>query len=195
MSGQSTTNAPVWLSGNGIVKKIQIENNAAALTEELKKRGLLRGLVVIWQIQNVLWGRVEDGRLALADGGEPTPDYWQELRIFNADAELHLTRRGVKLFGRFRSDAENGTAIRYVEASSPLWGVRDKDQSNVPQGYVRLTDHGRNLSMLVPDDVGGEAEQYALVTRNYVEIDEETKQAGYTDYRFVGIGIVDRKGA
>ncbi len=170
---------------NGVIDpKDHIELSAEALEAELKKHGLLRGLAVVWQMQNVLWGRVEDGQLSLSSGGPLSPEYWQELRVFSEDAELHLTRRGGALFGRFRSDAGGEKAFEYIEATSPLWGVRDEDQSGVPDGYVRL---------IVPcGDVN--AEQYGLVTRNYIEADEDTKQAGYTDYRFVRIADAHRKG-
>ncbi len=179
---------------NGVIDpKDHIELSAEALEAELKKHGLLRGLAVVWQMQNVLWGRVEDGQLSLSSGGPLSPEYWQELRIFNEGAELHLTRRGGALSGRFRADAGGDQAVEFIETSSPLWGVRDEDQSGVPGGYVRLRDDGRGLEMIVPcGDVN--AEQYGLVTRNYIEADEDTKQAGYTDYRFVRIADAYRKG-
>ena len=71
----------------------------------------------------------------------------------------------------------------------------DETQESVPlpDGYVRLRDDGRGLEMIVPcGDIN--AEQYGLVTRNYIEADEQTKQAGYTDYRFVRIADAHRKG-
>ncbi|MBR5163658.1 MAG: TIGR03984 family CRISPR-associated protein [Schwartzia sp.] len=179
---------------NGVIDpNVHIEATPEALEAELKKHGLLRGIAVVWQMQSVLWGRAEDGRLSFSDGGSLTPEYWQELRIFNEDAELHLTRRGGVLFGRFRSDIGGDKAFEYVETSSPLWGVRDENQNGVPDGYVRLRDDGRGIEMIVPcGDVN--AEQYGLVTRNYIEADEDTKQAGYTDYRFVRIADARRKG-
>ncbi len=185
--------ANIEKKNGSVVPDVRIEPTPEALEAELKKHGLLRGLAVVWQMQNVLWGRAEDGRISLSDGGPLTPEYWQELRIFNEDAELHLTRRGGALFGRFRSDAGGEKAFEYIEATSPLWGVRDEDQSGVPGGYVRLRDDGRGLEMIVPcGDVN--VEQYGLVTRNYIEADEQTKQAGYTDYRFVRIADAHRKG-
>ena len=94
-----------------VVPIVRIEPTSEALEAALKQRGLLRGLAVVWQMQNVLWGRVEDGRLFLSDGGPLTPEYWQELRVFNEDAELHLTRRDGAFFGRFRSDAGGDKAV------------------------------------------------------------------------------------
>lgn len=182
------------ISGIGTIKRVEIENSASTLTETLKKYDLTRGLAVVWQMQAVCWGRIENGQLVIAGGGDLTPEYWQELRLFNDDAELHLVRKGGTLSGRFRSDAGGVEPIRYIDAASPLWGVRDKDQHDVPKGYVRLSDYGRGLEMVVPDDIDGTPEQYALITRNYVESDKETKQAGYTDYRFAGIADARRKG-
>lgn len=193
MNEQLMTEKPKLLSGSGTIENVEIENSTPALTEALKKHGLTRGLAVVWQMQDVCWGRVENGQLVIAGGGDPTPEYWQELRLFNADAELHLTRIGDKLSGRFRSDAEGTESVRYIDATSPLWGVRDKDQNGVPKDYVRLSDYGRGIEMIVPDDVEGTPEQYALITRNYVEADKDTKQAGYADYRFAGV-VAARKG-
>ena len=181
---------------NGVIApNVHIEPTLEALEAELKKHGLLRGLAVVWQLQNVLWGRVADGVLSLSDGKATTPEYWQELRVFNDAAEIHLIRRGNTLVGRFRSDAGGDKDMEYIDAESPLWGVRDEEDGNdVPQGYVRLKDDGRGLRWIVPDD-GGDAKQYSLVTRNYIGVDQETKQAGFPDYRFVGIVAADRKGA
>ena len=185
--------ANIEKKNGSVVPDVRIEPTPEALEEELRNHGLLRGLAVVWQMQNVLWGRAEDGRISLSDGGPLTPEYWQELRVFSEDAELHLTRRGGALSGRFRSDAGGDQTVEFIETSSPLWGVRDEEQNGVPDGYVRLRDDGRGLEMIVPcGDVN--AEQYGLVTRNYIEADEDTKQAGYTDYRFVRIADAHRKG-
>ena len=206
MSKDLATNAPRIHPGPeespiyGTREETHIELGAAALTDELKKRGLLSGYVVLWQMQNVLWGTVEDGKISLADGSEKgtealetmPSEYWQELRVFNDEAELHLTRRGAALVGRFRSDAGGQDAIEYIDAMSRLWGERDKNQSDVPEHYVRLKDEARGLSLTVPAD--GTASWYGLVTRNYIEPDEETHQAGYADYRFLRIVDADMKG-
>lgn len=185
-------------------KDLHIETSAAALAAALKNRGLARGFAILWQVQNVLWGRVEDGQISFADsptGNEktdPVPldnlpsEYWQELRVFNDDAELRLTRRGGELVGRFRSDAGGETQIEYVDAMARLWGERD-DETIPPDGYVHLADRTRDLSMTVPcDDTA--CIWYGLVTRNYIEAAEETSQAGYADYRFVRIVGADMKG-
>lgn len=191
MSKLLAKEGPKCRVGNGTVARVRIENSAAALIEELQKHRLAQGLAVVWQMQNVCWGRWEDGRLSFPDGNEASPDYWQELRVFNSDAELHLLRRGGELIGRFRSDTGE-MPIEYVDAMSLLWGERDKEQK-APEGYVRLIDQSRDISMTVPYE-GPLATGYGLVTRNYVEAAPETKQAGYVDYRFVRIVDADMKG-
>ena len=122
------------------------------------------------------------------------PLYWQEIRVFHGGAELHLTRQGEKLAGRYRADEGGDTSIEYVDAISRLWGERDEDQSGVPADYVRLTDQGRGIAMVVPFD-GALGQWCGLVTRNYVETDRDTWQAGYTDMRFVSLVDADMKGA
>ena len=204
MSKSLATDRPRLKTGSGMIEDVRIENSAPALMAALSSHGMARGFIVLWQMQNVLWGRLENGRISFADcpaGGEPAAqtaldgvpsEYWQELRVFNEDAELRLTRRGGELVGRFRSDAGGGTPVEYVDAMSRLWGERD-DQTPAPNGYVHLIDRDRGLSMTVPSDDAAPA-WYGLVTRNYVKADPDTSQAGYADYRFVRIVGADMKG-
>ena len=55
-------------------------------------------IFVAWQIQNIIWGKVEGGKIFST--AEITPQYWQECRIFNATKEIHLKRVENKLCGR-----------------------------------------------------------------------------------------------
>lgn len=177
----------------GVVRPVSIENSMANLTDELQRQGMSRGLVVVWQMQNVVWGRLQEGRISLAGEAPLEPVYWQEIRVFNEDAELHLVRCGDRLVGRFRAD-EGEDVIKYIDAFSLLWGMRD-DDNETPSGYMRLTDKNRGLSMVLPDDGGVPAVQYGLVTRNYVGVaHKENAQAGYIDCRFVRIDDADMEG-
>lgn len=195
MSVELVKHGPIiQTASGGTFEDVSIEASAEALTSELQKWNLAQGVAVLWEMQDVLWGRAESGRLSFPANKGENPLYWQELRVFNEEAELHLVRRGENLVGRYRSDAGGERLVEYVDAMSRLWGERDEDQSEVPEGFVRLSDKGRGLSMVVPFD-GSPSQWCGLVTRNYIKADEETWQAGYADMRFVSVVDADMKGA
>lgn len=154
----------------------------ADLMRCLTERFSGRAFFVAWQMNGIVWGRWQDGQLALAAGGALNLQYIEELRVFNETAEIHLCRRDGKLQGRFINDTV-GNPIKFVDSFSRLWGEKER----VENGYITLVDKNRKLTMTVPCDDEGEGLWYGLVTRNYIGINETTYQAGYTDYRYVGI--------
>ena len=139
------------------------------------------GTVVLWQLQSIRWGRLEQGKLTFSDGGTLQDDYILEARVFNANQELHVIRRHGTYTGRFLDDTA-GEDSEYVDSASRLWGTR---MGKVANGFVKLKDTQRFLELVVP--VADQSDYYALVTRNYVTADEESGQAGYSDYRYVAI--------
>lgn len=143
-----------------------------------------RAVFIAWQIQSVVWGTCEGGKLNLRDKTSPKPENWLECRIFNATEEIHLKRRENILSGRYIKDVE-GEGKFYVDSFSRLWGECDKKFS-AADGYVNLLDRGRKLYMEIPCEKGG-AKYYGLLTRNYIDSDENTGLSGYTDCRFVAI--------
>lgn len=143
-----------------------------------------RAVFIAWQIQSVVWGIYEGGKLNLRDKTSPKPENWLECRIFNADAEIHLKRRENILSGRYIQDVE-GAGKFYVDSFARLWGECDKKIS-AANGYINLLDRERKLYMEIPcENVG--AKYYGLLTRNYIDSDENTGLSGYTDCRFVAI--------
>ena len=72
-----------------------------------EKFGDASAIFVAWQIQNIVWGKFDGGKIS--SRSELTPEYWLECRFFNADAELHLKRVGKNLRGRYICD---GMALR-----------------------------------------------------------------------------------
>lgn len=140
-----------------------------------------RAVFVAWQIQSVVWGTCEGGKIYLRDKTSPKPENWLECRIFNADEEIHLKRRENDLIGRYIKDVE-GEGKFYVDSFARLWGER----FNAADGYINLLDRGRKLYMEIPCDKDG-AKYYGLLTRNYIDSDGNTGLSGYTDCRFMAI--------
>ena len=143
-----------------------------------------RAVFIAWQNQSVVWGTYEGGKLYLRDKTSPKPENWLECRIFNAAEEIHLKRSENIFSGRYIRDVE-GTGKFYVDSFARLWGGCDKKFS-AADGYINLLDRGRKLYMEIPCEKSG-AQYYGLLTRNYIDSDEDTGLSGYTDCRFVAI--------
>ena len=145
-----------------------------------------RAVFVAWQIQNIIWGKVEGGKLF--SNAEITPQFWLECRIFNAAEELHLKRIENKLRGRYVQDTE-GAGDFYVDSFSRFWG----ENSGATDGYIKLLDRQRKLFMEIPCE-NKNSKWYGLLTRNYISSDKTTGLSGYTDYRFVAIEPAEEGG-
>lgn len=145
-------------------------------------------LIVLWQMHSVVWGKWQNGGISLAPGEAITPEYWQELRVFNEHEELHLWRVEKGFAGRYRKDEDedNGNAPdTYVDSFSRFWG----ENRGAAEQYVTLVDSSRKLRLVIPAEDG--FRWYGLQTRNYVGSDEETGLSGYVDYRFVHIASAE----
>ncbi len=144
--------------------------------------------VVAWQMHRILWGQWQDG--VWKGPGEELPDarYIEELRAFHATAELRLVRAGDHFTGRVIRDDEGGNVkyADYVDSVSPFWGKRTKDDET-PEGFVKLKDPERKSVLVIPVENVGQSERYGLVTRNYISVNQTTKQAGYDDYRYMAV--------
>ncbi len=153
---------------------------AAFIAQKLERDGN----VVVWFDDCIVWGTYRDGEIFLADESALHPPYVQEMRIFNREEELYLRKSRGFFLWRYRKDGDGGE-IEYVDCLSRLWGKAERKE-NAPAGYVLLEDRQRKIALTIP---AGElcAPYYGLVTRNYIEYDNETGQAGYGDYRFVAI--------
>ena len=169
---------------------ISIDLSMDALQQKLRDLGLADGFAVLWQVNCISWGKWTAGELSFA-GASPKDGLILEVRVFNEHEELHLCKHGRGLEGRYRKDTE-GQGDEYVDSMSRFWGKKEKaEEGNA--GYIALKDTDRKLSMLIPD-IGEQAEHYALETRSYVGISEQTAQAGYVDYRFKAIVPADVEG-
>jgi len=165
--------------------------NMAALRRELEQRFKCRATVVLWMMHRILWGIWDGSQITFVSSGGKTPEadelYWQELRIFNEEMELHLLRSDDKLKGRFIRDAGE-QAREHVDSISRFWGEREASED-----CLCLVDRSRKLRLELPQ-VAGDGQYYGLVTRAYIGIHPRTHQAGYVDYRFLRIACADVKG-
>lgn len=140
-----------------------------------------QALVVVWQMQSIIWGKYDNGTIKLLEGqDELNPDYLQEMRIFNEKEELYLRKEGEEIEGRYICD-EGSERCEYIDDASWFWGEA-KDSAT---DRVKLTDSERRISLELPVAPTG-AKHYLLKTRNYIA-PASNGQYGYTDYRFLGI--------
>ena len=179
--GMELTKKLVRQEGSYRIENSRCAADLAALCGQMKQYIQQDALVVIWQMQKIVWGRWEAGQIVLSDGEMVNADYIMEMRAFNSREELHFVRQADAFAGRYICDG-TGEAGCYVDSISRLWGEKASSQN----GFVTLEDKERKLKMTVPCD-DGLAAFYGLVTRNYMQADEETGQAGYTDYRYLAI--------
>jgi CRISPR-associated protein (TIGR03984 family) len=137
-------------------------------------------VLVVWQMNRIIWGIWQDGEIVLSDGSRLEMIYVNEMRVFNEQGELHLSKSGDAFSGRYREDQGN-QSCEYVDTVSRFWGSKGKRE----KGFVELNDEERKIQLTVPCDKDGK--YYGLVTRNYIGINDKTGQAGYDDYRYVRI--------
>lgn len=119
------------------------------------------GWVVYWQFNKIYIGKISNQVIDWADD-QPTinEQYLVRLRVFNEKGEMHFWRNGAIVEGRYRSDTE-GASAAYIDTGMKLRG-----------GFAQR-------QVLESEQLVG------IVTRNYIEYNTETAQAGYVDSRFV----------
>lgn len=148
-------------------------------------------IVVVWMMHGIYWGRIINKKILLLSGEEFDINLLLEIRIFNDAAELHLVKQGEVFIGRMIVDDvanPNSKQCEYVDAISRFWGKK----TSICDDSVILDDIERKLSMKIPVS-DFDSEYYGLVTRNYVDVNPITYQAGYIDYRYVRIASADIK--
>ena len=141
------------------------------------------GIFVAWQIQSVVFGKFENGKLKLKNA-LPEVENFLECRIFNDGEELHLKKIGGEFCGRYVRE-EEGSGDFFADSFSRFWG----EFQGAENDFVKLVDEERKICLEIPTEI--KAKYYGLLTRNYIGFDEETGLGGYVDYRFVKIGGAD----
>ena len=165
--------------------KITIKNEEIVTAEILRKCSFYfpnAATVFAWQIHTAGWGKWDGKNFQMAAKKEICLDYLQEIRVFDRQAELHLTRNGDKFTGRYLSDEGNDKEIMYVDAFSRLFG----DITGSQNGFTQLRDNSRQLEHLVPIEVTGDC-HIGLLTRNYIDEVGDIGQLSYVDYRFMAL--------
>lgn len=147
--------------------------------------------VVAHFINCVRFGYYDEGKFIFADGEELAEKYLVQLRIFNADEELYLQKQGAGYYLQYINDAAGSKAVPTVDSVSQFFGHRVAGE--VPQGFVKLWEAGRKIKIVLP--AAKQADEYKLLTRSYVQFDEQTGQAGYAYYRWLDIVPVERRDA
>ncbi len=162
----------------------EVKHETGSLNELLSKFPI-DGKVIAHCMNELKFGLYTGGKFVFADDSELDEKYLLQLRIFNSNQELLLQRDGDVFQARYITDTpdDNGSQ-EYVDSHSPLFGDRDT-AAKLPQGFVRLVESGRKISMTIPADKT--AKNYLLITRSYITYDEKTGQAGYGFWRFVSI--------
>lgn len=171
--------APLALTDGPVTWKKGL-HETDSLTEVLKKYIKKTANLVFWLRSQILWGSWDGAQLQLADKIVLNETQILEVRAFNENEELHLYRKENGYEGRYVCDGQ-GPIQCHVDSLSRLWGHR----IDYADGYAVLIDEERFLKLTVP--CTEKADYYGLVTRNYIEADPVTGQAGYRDYRFVRI--------
>lgn len=165
---------------------IAIPATERTLRDELLRRGIEQATVILWQVDCIRCGNWVDGDFVFPGEIPLQTEYLLELRIFNADSELHLRRENGQLIGRLRTDGI-GERAEYVDSIARLWGECTDEGA-----WMTLCDRARKLSLTLPA-LPASSRHVGLVTRSYVGIHTETAQAGYTDMRFIDLVSADIK--
>lgn len=153
-----------------------------ALKELIADKVKQDAFIVMWQNDALLFGRVVSADYIWAEPQKVDFAQFVELRVFNEQEELYISGSD----WRYRAEAGAGEAVEYVDTYSRLWGTRDAAADSV-NGFVRLHDAERKLTLVVPCVGSHEANYYELGVRSYIGYAEATGQAGYIDYRYLGI--------
>lgn len=137
--------------------------------------------VIVHAVNTLAVGRYQ-GDWMFARPVELVDAYIRQVRLFNENKEILITRKKTGYYVRCIDDTE-GKTIQAVDVAAPLLGNRV--EADVPQGFVRLFEPGRKIERIIP--VESVVRNYRLRTRSYITYDEDTGQAGYGYSRYVAI--------
>lgn len=142
------------------------------------------GSIVLWMHHAVLWGRWDGTNVYWSDATKYDGTGIVEVRVFNDREEVYAQHIEGNLIGYHVEDVpsnDDEMAIQFVDSIHPLFG----EFSGSQEGFAILADTGRKMKQVVPTELQGK--RLGLKTRNYVTASHITGQAGYSQYRYVGI--------
>ena len=165
-----------------------IARNEAALTELLTKKLKAPACLAVWALHAVTFGHWDGTKLTLHNHQVDIADII-EMRIFNAQEEIHLLQEDEFFAGRYICDDANGSPQEVIDSFSRFWGECESPETvTETDTYVELRDASRKLTLNIPlPDNGKGGKYYGLTTRSYIGYDRTTGLAGYADQRFVSI--------
>ena len=165
-----------------------IEQTESALTELLAKKMKAPACLAVWALQAVTFGRWDGTKLSLQNTQVNIADII-EMRVFNAQEEVHLLQADEHFEGRYVYDDDSGSHQEVIDSFSRFWGeCEDPEAVSESDTYVELKDASRKLKLIIPVAEGGKrGKYYGLTTRSYIGYDRTTGLAGYADQRFVSI--------
>ncbi|TYZ22929.1 type III-D CRISPR-associated protein Csx19 [Selenomonas ruminis] len=167
---------------------VHIERNESALTELLAKKIKAPACLVVWALHAVTFGCWDGAKLTLQNNQVEIADII-EMRVFNAQEEVHLLQVDEYFEGRYICDDDSGSPQEVIDSFSRFWGECESPESVTDRDmYIELKDASRKLTLNIPVSKGSKGgKYYGLTTRNYIGYDRTTGLAGYADQRFVSI--------
>jgi hypothetical protein len=125
------------------------------------------GYAVLWQHHAVFTGQINDGNIQWLNSEQPVDDdkHLVRLRAFNENQEYHFWRTSDGIKGRLRRDGGTESKADVIDTQMVLRSVVANPLKKVNVEFAEGT--------------------LAVLTRNYIGYDNDTKQAGYVDSRFV----------
>ena len=169
--------------------EFQTSEGIASYIEKYVKEGEL----IVITTSHVWLGIWKDGKATFHPKAEDplNPDSLLNFRVFNADKELYMWRKGIKRFeGRIRIDSE-GSSTEVIEVEHVLWGTK----SDRLEGKWTKISEDRGTEIILPYEFSlhqktemNRKRRVKLITRYYIDYIESI-QAGYVDSRFTKILI------
>lgn len=134
-------------------------------------KNIVGGYAVLWQHHAVFTGQIKDGRIEWLNSESPVTDdkHMVRLRAFNQNEEYHFWRTSDGIKGRLRRDGETEGESDVIDTKMILRSVVAHPLKKIRADFEEGT--------------------LAVLTRNYIDYDAQTKQAGYVDSRFVNFEL------
>lgn len=157
------------------------------------KKHMNEGELIVITTSHVWLGIWKDGKAIFHPEAEDPldPEFLINFRVFNADKELYMWRKGIKRFvGRMRIDSE-GSSTEIIEVKHVLQGTK----SDRLEGTWTKISEDRGTEIILPfifslpeETEYDRKNRVKLITRYYIDYIESI-QAGYVDSRFKKIQI------
>jgi len=146
----------------------------------------------------VVWGRVENGKLLLSRPGDLRPATLLECRLFSQAGELLVWRADGAWEARLVKEDSNDKAVKWIDEYQILWGSRvDSTATHVPEGFTPLIEVEQNgMRHRVPcavSDADLANARLRLQVRHYLDNDRDNGETSIVLSRLVKVGIFSDK--